>query len=288
MPGLRGLSVRPVPSAAALTPASAAGRRVVVALVTLTVTLAITLAPRTPVGLGHHRDVGRGRRRRATVATAAAEAAAIATATATEAAAIATTAIATAAAVARRTTGTTIEPCAAAGALARRTTGTTIEPCATAGAVAGRTTVAAGTAWAARTPIITLDARGAAVAAGGAVEAARSRATTTPGPLLCLVHAQRASVEVGTVHRGGRRLRLGLGGQFDESEAARSARLTVHHQEDVRYRTPIGAERLSEGIFSRAVCQVAYVESRSHCEAQGPSAAHRSIVSSFTRTKVSS
>jgi hypothetical protein len=254
--------------------------------VALTVTLTVTLAPRSPIGLGHHRDVGRRRRRRAAVATAAAEAATIATA---EAAAIATTTIA-AAALARRTTGATIEPrTAATRTLTRRTTGTTIEPGAAARAVARRTAVATWTTGAPTgTPIITLDARRAAVAAGGAVEATRSRATTTAGALLCLVHAQRASVEVGAVHRGGSRLRLGLGGQFDEGEATRSARLTVHHQEDIRHRTPIGAERISEGLFSRAVCQVAYVESRSHCEAQGPSAAHRSIVSSFTRTKVSS
>lgn len=270
---------------AGLPPATAPRRRVVVPIVTLAVALAVALTARATVGLGHHRDIGRGRGR-ATEATAVSTAEATPIAAA-EAASI--PAVATAAAIARGATRTTIEAAAAAAAVARRTTRTTIEPGATARAITRRPAIAAGTSGAAGTPVIPLDARGATIAsvtAGRTVEAART--ATTTGALLRLVHAQRASVEVGAVHRSDRRLRLGLGGQFDECEATRSARLAVHHQEDIRHRTPVGAERISEGLFSRAVCQVAYVESRSHCEAQGPSAAHRSIVSSFTRAKVSS
>jgi hypothetical protein len=83
-------------------------------------------------------------------------------------------------------------------------------------------------------------AAAAATTAAAAAEATTATAATTAlGTFLSLVDAQRATVEVGTVHGRDRSLRLLLRSHRDETKAARATRFAIGH--DVRVGDLAGA-----------------------------------------------
>jgi hypothetical protein len=124
----------------------------------------------------------------------------------------------------------------------------------TAAAIASVTTTAAAAAKAAATTATATAATKAAAATAAATTATRARA-----PLLGFVHAERATVEIGTVHLLDCLLRT-LGRRHrHEGKPTRAARLAIQDQLGFRYLTTLGKEPLDR-VLGRVECEVSDVK----------------------------
>src|SRR5687767_609448 len=102
------------------------------------------------------------------------------------------------------------------------------------GSPAVATAAAATTATAAAVTAAAVSAAATAAATAITAEATATAATGTGLPFLGFVDAQRAAIDLHTVHRLDGGLRIGIRLHLDEREAARAARVTVEHHADAR------------------------------------------------------
>jgi hypothetical protein len=112
--------------------------------------------------------------------------------------------------------------------------------------------------------IATTSAAAAAVSAAATAISTTAAAAAALLTLACFVHRERATVEVGAVHRGNGSLRVFVRSELDEREAARLAGLAIGDDLHLGDAATICSAKCAKRLFARTKGQVTDVNARSH------------------------